>query len=179
MLKTPTLKEIDKIRKNGFRPQAVACIVEENAKKILFVFQRKYKLWQFPQGGIDNQEEIKKALLREMEEELGKELVKQLRLPKEYLICEKSIEFTSSRARERPLQTDTGGDIKMKGKHYYFSLMYIDSEIEIDLDKSEFDDYLWSSYQQAKKLTEWIYQKQKRAITREVLEILKEKSTIS
>ena len=51
-MNTPTLQEIDAIRKEGMRPQVVGCFVSN--KKTLLVYSEKYNLWQFPQGGIDN-----------------------------------------------------------------------------------------------------------------------------
>jgi putative (di)nucleoside polyphosphate hydrolase len=42
-------------------------------KKEIFIAQRNdlTDIWQFPQGGIDEGEEVKEALFREMEEEIG------------------------------------------------------------------------------------------------------------
>ena len=42
-------------------------------KKEIFIAQRNdlTDIWQFPQGGIDNGEEVKEALFRELEEEIG------------------------------------------------------------------------------------------------------------
>ena len=42
-------------------------------KKEIFIAQRNdlNGVWQFPQGGIDNGEEVQEALFREMEEEIG------------------------------------------------------------------------------------------------------------
>ena len=52
-----TLQEIDSIRKSGFRPTVIACLIK--SKRILFVYKRKFHLWQIPQGGVDNNEDPK------------------------------------------------------------------------------------------------------------------------
>lgn len=58
-----------------YRPN-VAMIIVSSAypqKKEIFIAQRNdiTDIWQFPQGGIDEGEEVKEALFREMEEEIG------------------------------------------------------------------------------------------------------------
>jgi len=58
-----------------YRPNVAMIIVSENypQKKEIFIAQRNdlTDIWQFPQGGIDEGEEVKDALFREMEEEIG------------------------------------------------------------------------------------------------------------
>ena len=58
-----------------YRPNVAMIIVSQNypAKKEIFIAQRNdlTDIWQFPQGGIDKGEEVKEALFREMEEEIG------------------------------------------------------------------------------------------------------------
>jgi len=62
-------------KKGTYRPN-VAMIIMSSAypeKKEIFIAQRNdlTDIWQFPQGGIDKGEEVKEALFREMEEEIG------------------------------------------------------------------------------------------------------------
>ena len=62
-------------KQDKYRPN-VAMIIMSSAypeKKEIFIAQRNdlTDIWQFPQGGIDNGEEVKEALFREMEEEIG------------------------------------------------------------------------------------------------------------
>ncbi len=58
-----------------YRPNVAMIIVSNNypQKKEIFIAQRNdlSDIWQFPQGGIDEGEEVKDALFREMEEEIG------------------------------------------------------------------------------------------------------------
>jgi putative (di)nucleoside polyphosphate hydrolase len=61
--------------KEAYRPNVAMIIVSPNypEKKEIFIAQRNdlTNIWQFPQGGIDEGEEVKEALFREMEEEIG------------------------------------------------------------------------------------------------------------
>ncbi len=58
-----------------YRPNVAMIIVSDKypQKKEVFIAQRNdlVDIWQFPQGGIDNGEEVKEALFRELEEEIG------------------------------------------------------------------------------------------------------------
>jgi len=62
-------------RKEIYRPNVAMILVsnEYPMKKDIFIAQRNdlTDIWQFPQGGIDEGEEVKEALFREMEEEIG------------------------------------------------------------------------------------------------------------
>lgn len=62
-------------KKDLYRPNVAMIIVSENypQKKEIFIAQRNdlTNIWQFPQGGIDKGEEVKEALFRELEEEIG------------------------------------------------------------------------------------------------------------
>lgn len=61
--------------KNLYRPNVAMIIVsnEYPQKKEIFIAQRNdlTDIWQFPQGGIDEGEEVQEALFREMKEEIG------------------------------------------------------------------------------------------------------------
>jgi len=62
-------------KKPEYRPNVAMIIVSNKypEKKEIFIAQRNdlVDIWQFPQGGIDKGEEVKEALFREMEEEIG------------------------------------------------------------------------------------------------------------
>ena len=63
-----------------YRPNVAMIIVSNNypEKKEIFLALRNdmSDVWQFPQGGIDEGEEVKEALFRELEEEIGTDKVK-------------------------------------------------------------------------------------------------------
>ena len=54
----------------GYRPN-VAMVVINSMNKVLICRRKNTRTWQFPQGGIDNGEDIKKAMYRELSEEVG------------------------------------------------------------------------------------------------------------
>jgi len=62
-------------KEDNYRPNVAMIIVSSNYPKTkeIFIAQRNdlNDIWQFPQGGIDQGEEVKEALFREMEEEIG------------------------------------------------------------------------------------------------------------
>ncbi|WP_373072401.1 RNA pyrophosphohydrolase [Sulfurimonas sp.] len=67
-------------KKDLYRPNVAMIVVSNNYpdKKEIFIAQRNdlSDVWQFPQGGIDEGEEVKEALFRELEEEIGTDEVK-------------------------------------------------------------------------------------------------------
>ena len=159
-MKLPSLEEIDTIRKTGLRPGVVGCFLHD--KKILFLFKEEYNLWQLPQGGIDNQESIEQAIVREMNEELGNDFAASLKVNS--LIGDNLVNFPAHNKNSRELKTDAGNNIFMEGKKYFF--IAIDTDIsDLDINKTEFDDYRWLDYEEAIELTSTIYQRGKQRVT--------------
>ena len=160
----PSLKEIDEIRKSGFRPGVVGCFL--NDKKILFLFKKKYDLWQLPQGGIDNQESIEQTVTSEINQELGEDFAALMKINS--LIGDNQVEFPHRAKNSRNLNTDTGEDIFMMGKKYFF--IAIDTNVaDLNIDKTEFDDFKWLNYEEALELAKTIHQQGKRRVTVDAL----------
>jgi putative (di)nucleoside polyphosphate hydrolase len=166
-MQLPSLRDLDDIRRTGFRPQVVGCFL--NNKKILFLFKEEHNLWQLPQGGIDNQEDVNEAVMREMTEELGKKFTNEI---KSYsLVGEDQLEFPGQHKGSREIKTDEGEEIFMEGKKFFF--LAIDVNItDLSIDETEFNDYRWLNYKEALELSNKIYQKEKKRITVGVLEKL-------
>ena len=169
-MNSPTLLAIDEIRKEGMRPQVVGCFVYN--KKVLFVYSEEYSLWQFPQGGIDNNETISQAIKREMTEELGEVFMSRV---KEGVTCvgKDSLIFPENKQGSRAIQTDSGEEIFMLGKTYFFVVLHSTTE-NLTMAETEFDECMWLPYEQALRLAQNIYQKGKKRITLVVLEKLRE-----
>ena len=166
--------EIEQIRKKGLRPQVVACIISD--RKLLLVYKERYKLWQLPQGGIEPGETIEAALSREMAEELGESIVKSFE--KEIiLVGENKVFFPKNKLNSRKLYSATGEEIEMKGKHYFFVAVRT-QEKSIKINDTEFDDYLWCSYNEAMKKVDEIYQPGKKRVTEQVVNELKSQRLI-
>jgi len=168
-MKQPSVVEIDQIRDKGYRPQIVGCFL--NDKKILFLYKRKHDLWQLPQGGIDNGEDINVAYLREMTEEIGSKFIDSC--DKEIsLFGEDKVEFPMHSQNSRELRNDAGQDIFMKGKKYFF--VYVNANIDtIDISQSEFEDFKWVSFEDGLALCEEMQQKGKKRITIDALKRLR------
>lgn len=163
-MEKPTLFEIDTVRQHNLRPNVLACIFCE--KKILFMYSKDHNLWQFPQGGIDNNELLDQAFIREMSEELGSEFTAQLSKPEIFLY--KEVFFEEKLHGSRPLKTDDGKEITMKGKAYY--IVFAKSKTEkLEINKTEFDDYAWVSHAAAYQLINDIYQPQKKDLYVKIL----------
>jgi len=159
-MKLPGLKEIDAIRKTGLRPGVVACFLHD--KKILFLFKEEYNLWQLPQGGIDNQESIEQAIVREMNEELGNDFAASLKINS--LVGDNQVNFPTHNKNSRELKTDASDNIFMEGKKYFF--IAIDTDIsDLDIKKTEFDDFKWLDYGGAIEVASMISQQGKRRVT--------------
>jgi len=173
-MKHPDLKTIDSVRKKGFRPQTVGCFLFE--KRILFVYSKEHDLWQLPQGGIDNNEEVITALTREMSEELGQDFTLLSKTNPE-LILEDAMEFPPETRGTRELRMDDGSDVFMRGKHYYFLASSV-SEPDFRAEQSEFDDAKWMNLEEAMEYVESMNQRGKRRITKRLLKTLKSKGLL-
>lgn len=159
-MQTPTLAEIDSIRKEGFRPQVVGCIIAN--KQILFVYKEKYNLWQLPQGGINNNETIKQAIIREMTEELGKNFASFFKISS--IVSEDKLIFPEQNQGSRKLKTDDTKEVFMLGKKYFFVVINTNNTT-LNITKTEFENYKWLDYIKALEITKKIYQPGKQQIT--------------
>lgn len=154
------IKRIDRIRKEGYRPEVAACFLHNG--RLLFLYKKEHDLWQFPQGGIKNRESPGEALLREMTEELGEELVDNCFDEAKYFYKAK-ISFKVAGAPAKNIQDDQGGKKGMLGKNYFFFYIMARS-LHLDINKTEFDDYAWHDRDQSLKTINAIYQTGKKRI---------------
>ena len=121
-------------KKNLYRPNVAMVILssEYPKKKSIFIAQRNDLLdvWQFPQGGIDDGEEIEEAMFRELKEEIGTDKVKIIAQYPKWL----SYDFPPKIAS------------KMKpwiGQRQKYFLVKLKKSAKIDIDTKhpEFSDY--------------------------------------
>jgi len=174
-MKDPTLKQLDKDREDGFRPGVVCCCVHD--KKILLLYKEEYGLWLLPQGGIQNEEEPKDAIKRDLKEEMGEEFLKKCK--DDYTAFgEDKIEFSESKRGMNELKTDEGFEVFMLGKKYYFYVVNV-TDSEFDISKTVFDQHFWLDYDKARFLAERIYQRRKSEMIVNILDLLKEGDVIS
>jgi hypothetical protein len=95
-----------------------------------------------------------------------------------YFIGEDKVCFPPRTKNSRELKSDQGQDLNLKGKKYLF---YAISGFfpEIEKKESEFADFRWLDYNQAKQLVQKIYQPGKKRITLKALNLLKKNNLIN
>ena len=121
--------------KTGYRLN-VAMIVLNKDNKVLFCKRRNTENWQFPQGGVDENENIESAMFRELNEEVGLEKdnveIKAVSQNLIYYDIPKNI-------RSRVL----GGKIKGQAQKY-FLLKLISGDVDLNIENTpEFDKHSW------------------------------------
>jgi putative (di)nucleoside polyphosphate hydrolase len=124
----------------GFRPN-VGIIIADRVGRLLWARRvGGQDAWQFPQGGIDGNEEPERALFRELNEEVGlrAEHVKILGVTKGWL----RYRLPSNFVRKRNPKC-----IGQKQKWYLLEFTAEESSIDLNVcDKPEFDGWDWVSY---------------------------------
>lgn len=131
-----------KAGKEGYRPN-VAMVVLNSKNKVLICRRTNTKTWQFPQGGVDKDENLEKAMYRELLEEVGlrKDDVQYIGESDDTIIYD-----IPKTIRSKVL----GG--KFKGQEQKWFLLRIkndDQEIRLDYEAfPEFDTFEWVSFWQ-------------------------------
>jgi putative (di)nucleoside polyphosphate hydrolase len=121
-------------KKDLYRPNVAMIIVSNNYpdKKEIFLAHRNdlADVWQFPQGGIDEGEEVHEALFRELEEEIGTDEVDVIAEFPEWI----TYDFPPKIAKNmKPF-------IGQKQKYFLVKLKR-SAEINIQTQHPEFSDY--------------------------------------
>jgi len=124
--------------KTKYRPNVAMIIVSSNypQKKEILIAQRNdlLDIWQFPQGGIDQGEEVKETLFREMEEEIGTADAEIIAEYPEWI----SYDFPSKiAAKMKPYQGQT--------QRYFLVKLGENAEINLATQHPEFIDYKYVS----------------------------------
>jgi 8-oxo-dGTP pyrophosphatase MutT (NUDIX family) len=172
--KDPTKEGLNSLRKQGLRPSVVGCFL--NDKKILLVYQKTFNLWQLPQGGIENNEELFEAFDKELSGEITEDFVKTAE--NKILVSTDKIEFPPSKQGLRDMKTDSGEEVTMKGKFYYFVTAQT-KNTTIVTDATEFSDYKWLNFDESYKLIKETNTGGKLRIYTELLHLLKNKGLLS
>lgn len=121
-------------KKEIYRPNVAMIIVssEYPLKKDIFIAQRNdlTDIWQFPQGGIDEGEEVKEALFREMEEEIGTNAAEIIAEYPEWISYDFPFKIAN---RMKPYKGQT--------QRYFLLKLAKDAKINIQTKHPEFIDY--------------------------------------
>ncbi len=121
-------------KKDLYRPNVAMILVSSKypKKKEIFIAQRNdlQDVWQFPQGGIDEGEEVQEALFRELEEEIGTNKASIIAEYPEWI----SYDFPPKIAKNmKPFVGQT--------QRYFLLKFDKDAKINIDTKHPEFDAY--------------------------------------
>lgn len=167
----PSVEQLDNHRKEGFRPGVVLCLIYN--KKVLMVYKKAHKLWQLPQGRIKNKEDPLEALERNVKEELGGNIAGEIDFNNSQYVDTDQMEFKPGRHKAEMLTDDSGHEMVMIGKVYYFVALPCNTD-KLDISKTQFDEHHWMSYREADFIAERIYQQGKKRVTVKILkELLK------
>lgn len=126
---------------DGFRPN-VGIMLANARGEVLWARRIGQSGWQFPQGGINEEESPEDALFRELHEEIG---LKPDHV--ELLACTRG--WLRYRLPDRLVRRKESGPVCIGQKQKWFLLRMLadDSAVRMDLgDKAEFDHWQWVSY---------------------------------
>lgn len=128
------------IDENGYRLN-VGIILTNSVGQLFWGRRINQEAWQFPQGGIHDEEELLDALYRELNEEIGLSA-------NEVSIIAESERWLSYRLPRRLVRSDTRPPcIGQRQKWFLLRLEGEDSCIKLDVSiKPEFDHWRWVSY---------------------------------
>jgi len=128
------------IDQDGFRHGVGIILV--NDRRQLFLAKRIGKsAWQFPQGGMQNNETPEESMFRELHEEIGLQ-------PTDVRIIASTRGWLRYRLPER-LVRQHSQPLCIGQKQKWFLLHFLNADDRIDLsatDKPEFDSWSWVSY---------------------------------
>jgi putative (di)nucleoside polyphosphate hydrolase len=118
-----------------YRPNVAAIILspEYPKKKRIFLAERidiGTTVWQFPQGGIDKGESARKALFRELKEEIGTDKIEIIAEYPEWIAYEYPEDVVK---KMRPYAGQT--------QRYYLVKLKKDAKINLDTKHPEFSNY--------------------------------------
>ena len=93
--------------------------------------------WQMPQGGIDNNENPKEAVWREMLEEIGTNKAELIKISNQWI----NYDIPSETLRTLPW-----GDIYIGQTQKWFAFLFLgeDNDINVGTDNPEFSEWKWS-----------------------------------
>ena len=150
-------------KKLSYRPNVAAVVLSSRYPLVseILVANRidiKEDAWQFPQGGIDEGEDPKEALLRELKEEIGTDEVDIIAEYPEWI----SYEFLNKKAvKMYPYDGQT--------QKYFLVKLRSSAKISLKTDTPEFIDYKFLSYEDTLEQISYI----KKPIYKKVLSYFK------
>ena len=128
------------IDSDGFRPN-VGIVLTNKWGQVLWARRIGQNAWQFPQGGIKENESPEEALYRELEEEVGLQ-------QQDVRVLAKTQGWLRYRLPKRLRRNDSHPVcIGQKQKWYLLHMKCSDDKVNFDgSDHPEFEDWRWVSY---------------------------------
>lgn len=166
----PVIDDFNQDRQAGLRPGVVICIINKELK-ILLGLKQEYQIWEIPQGGISEGEDLVSALKKEVTEELGERFLNSLFIPEKPLVAIDKIVFPEQSLKGQTLKIGER-EVPMLGKKYYVCLVVRRENIEPE--KIEYSDFKWVSFDEGRKIIDAIPQKGKRRVLKKIFEILRD-----
>jgi putative (di)nucleoside polyphosphate hydrolase len=120
-------------------------IAQKNGKFLLVKKPRTQHAWQFPQGGVENNESLAEAAKREFAEELGTD---QIKLLSESECGIYHYDWSSNAELNKDLQNFRGQEV-----HFFLAKFY-GKDTDIQLDTNELVDWKWVDVSELEQLIE-------------------------
>ncbi len=128
------------MREKRYRPNVAAVVLSASYPHSVEVFighrSDMHGVWQFPQGGIDNDECAREAILRELEEEIGTANVELLAEYPEW----EFYDFPENATKGKKLY-----DFDGQKQKYFLVRLKKNSDVNIKTDHPEFDSFKFVS----------------------------------
>lgn len=127
------------IDSDGFRPN-VGIIVANDRGQVLWAKRVGQDAWQFPQGGINDNESAEQALYRELQEEIGLD-------PADVEVVGATHGWLRYKLPRRLLHQNPSGFVGQKQKWYLLKMLASDDAVSFNCFRTpEFDYWQWVSY---------------------------------
>ena len=169
-LEDPSLTTLKKLRHNNIRPEVMMCYYYN--KSCLIALDKRWKVWTFPQGGINEGENARQALERETKEELGTTFFEHIAQPQKYeLIGNGNIS-----AIPNPDHKDIDKR-NLIGKHFFIYAVAMETPCNV-IRSEELTGFRWETYHEMLKYIERVESLQKKKMMMKVLEIMRNKGYI-
>ncbi len=128
------------VDEDGFRPNVGIILADEEGKLLWARRVGNQDAWQFPQGGIKDNEDPELALYREMNEEIGLQ-------PKDVRVLGVTRGWLRYRLPKRLIRDQEPRCVGQKQKWFLLNLIGSKSEIQFDQGATpEFNGLSWVSY---------------------------------
>lgn len=124
----------------GFRHNVGIILANNNCSRVFWGKRVGHDAWQFPQGGVDENEDIEECLYRELREEIGLE-------PEDVSIIGSTRKWLYYKIPPRMISNNRPYCVGQKQKWYLLRLEGPEENIRFDRGlKAEFDDWRWVNY---------------------------------